>query len=71
MTTERFAVAGMTCGHCEQAVTTALQALPSVQGVIVNLERGEVTVTSNRAIDHAAIGAAIAEAGYQMVCCSP
>jgi copper chaperone CopZ len=70
MTTERFAVAGMTCGHCERAVTEALSGLPGVDAVDVNLERGEVTVTSDRAVDHADVRRVVSDAGYQVVSCT-
>ena len=36
-------VKGMSCNHCKQAVTQALEALPGVSDVNVNLEKGEAT----------------------------
>jgi copper chaperone len=38
-------VKGMTCGHCKQAVTTALQELDGVQTVEVNLDQGTAKVS--------------------------
>ena len=36
-------VKGMSCNHCKQAVTQALEALPGVSDVNVDLEKGEAT----------------------------
>jgi Cu+-exporting ATPase len=43
--TETIPVYGMTCQHCVQAVTLALQALDGVEGVRVSLESNSATVT--------------------------
>lgn len=37
-------VEGMTCGHCKQSVEKALQELPGVAKVEVNLQAGEAAV---------------------------
>jgi copper chaperone CopZ len=68
-TTATFAVAGMTCGHCVAAVTQELQKLPDVRDVTVDLVAGgesSVQVVSKRALDHAAVRAALDEAGYRL-----
>ena len=39
-------VKGMSCGHCAAAVTKALQNLPGVSEVQVDLDRGRVTYQS-------------------------
>jgi copper chaperone len=57
-------VSGMTCGHCVAAVTRAVKAVPSVEGVAVDLPRGEVTVVGNP--DERAVREAIAEEGYEV-----
>jgi copper chaperone len=36
-------VKGMSCGHCAAAVTKALEALPGVSGVQVDLTSGRVS----------------------------
>ena len=61
-----YRVTGMTCGHCEQAVSTELRALPGVTGVRVDLASGDVTVTSDQPLDAAAVRAAVDEAGYEL-----
>jgi copper chaperone len=60
-------VSGMTCGHCVSAVTMELSLLPSVTDVDVNLESGQVTITSDAALEQAQLATAIDEAGYELV----
>jgi copper chaperone CopZ len=60
-------VSGMTCGHCVSAVTMELSLLASVTEVDVNLESGQVTITSEAALDQAQLATAIDEAGYELV----
>ena len=60
-------VSGMTCGHCVSAVTMELSLLPSVTEVDVDLESGQVTITSDAAIELAQLATAIDEAGYELV----
>lgn len=60
-------VSGMTCGHCVSAVTMELSLLPSVTEVDVDLESGQVTITSDAALDQAQLASAIDEAGYELV----
>ena len=36
-------VEGMHCQNCVKAVTEAVSALPGAKGVVVSLEKGEVT----------------------------
>jgi copper chaperone len=60
-------VSGMTCGHCVSAVTMELSLLPSVTEVDVDLESGQVTITSEAALEQAQLATAIDEAGYELV----
>ena len=60
-------VSGMTCGHCVSAVTMELSLLPSVTEVEVDLESGQVTITSDAALEQARLATAIDEAGYELV----
>jgi copper chaperone len=69
MTTTTLPVNGMTCGHCVQAVTTELTALPGVSDVAVELVSGgvsTVTVISEGPLDDDAVRAAVEEAGYDV-----
>ena len=67
MITSTYTVAGMTCVHCVQAVTTEVSALPAVTNVAIDLTSGAVTVTSDVTISLDALRAAIDEAGYDLV----
>lgn len=57
-------VDGMTCGHCAQTVTEAVEAVPSVDRALVDLKTGDVTVEGNA--DEAAVRRAIERAGYDV-----
>ncbi|GAA2122148.1 heavy-metal-associated domain-containing protein [Kitasatospora saccharophila] len=61
-----FTVAGMTCGHCEQAVGKAIGALEGVRAVRVDVRGGLVSVDSAAEPDDAAVRAAVDEAGYEL-----
>jgi copper chaperone CopZ len=65
--TSTYTVTGMTCGHCVQAVTGELSALPGVDAVQIDLGTGAVTVTSAAPLAGDAVRAAVDEAGYELV----
>ena len=65
--TTTFTVKGMTCGHCQQAVTAEIQNVPGVDRVDVDLSSGCVTVSVSQPVDRSDIAAAIDEAGYTLV----
>lgn len=67
MTTKTYAVKGMTCSHCVNAVSTEVGALPGVHEVDVDLASGAVTVTSEAPLDAEAVRGAVEEAGYELV----
>jgi copper ion binding protein len=67
MTTTTYTVRGMTCGHCVNAVSAEVAALPGVSKVDVDLTTGKVTVTSNQPLDTHTVRAAVDEAGYELV----
>ena len=58
-----YTVEGMTCGHCVAAVTEEVKAIPGVTDVDVVLEGGQLTVTSDAAVDFDRIVEAVADAG--------
>jgi copper chaperone CopZ len=62
-----YKVSGMTCGHCVSEVTMELSMLPSVTAVDVDLESGQVAVTSDAELSEAQVASAIDEAGYELV----
>jgi copper ion binding protein len=65
--TTTFQVQGMTCGHCERAITQEIARVPGVRSVVVDLPAGAVTVSVDTAVDRADIAAAVDEAGYALV----
>ena len=67
MTTTQFQVTGMSCSHCEQAVTTEVGQISGVQDVAVSAATGRLVVTSSAPVDEAQVVAAVEEAGYQAV----
>jgi copper chaperone len=58
-----FTVPGMSCAHCERAVSTELLAVPGVASVDVDLET-KLVVVRGEPLDEAALRDAIDEAGY-------
>jgi copper chaperone CopZ len=62
-----FTVTGMTCAHCQRAVTDEITGVDGVESVTVDLATGTVTVTVCRPVDRAEIAAAVDEAGYVLV----
>ena len=65
METLIFKVPGMTCGHCEAAVTGEVGGVAGVCDVGVDLSTKEVTVTGTD-LDEQLIVAAIDEAGFEV-----
>jgi copper chaperone len=61
---QTFTVTGMTCGHCEKAVTQAIRTLDPQAQVRIDRTRNLVEVESSQ--PRAAVAAAIAEEGYQV-----
>ena len=60
----QFEVQGMTCGHCERAVTNAIQQLDPQAQVRIDRAHNRVDVDSSQPRE--ALAAAIAEEGYQV-----
>lgn len=58
-------VENMSCGHCVNAVTKAVQAVDAQASVNVDLAQKKVNVQSGAALDR--ISAAIVDAGYPVV----
>jgi copper chaperone CopZ len=67
MHTETFTIAGMTCSHCEMAVTGELRKLDGVTSVAVDATTGTATAESAAPLDRADVAAAVDEAGYELV----
>jgi copper chaperone len=59
---QTFDVSGMTCGHCEKAVTRAVKQVDPLAEVRIDRGIGKVDVTSD--IPRELLGRAITEEGY-------
>ena len=59
-----FTVEGMTCGHCEKAVTKALLSLDAQAKVVIDRTHNTVQVDSEKSRD--ALAQAIADEGYRV-----
>jgi copper chaperone len=59
-----FTVEGMTCGHCEKAVTKALLALDAQAKVVIDRAQNTVQVDSEK--NREALAQAIANEGYRV-----
>ncbi len=57
-------VSGMTCEHCARAVTQAVEAVPEVESVAVDLAAGQVRVEGSP--EREAVVDAIREEGYEV-----
>jgi copper chaperone len=57
-----FEVQGMTCGHCEKAVTQALQRLDPLARIVIDRPQGRVEVDSQ--LSREALARAIVDEGY-------
>lgn len=66
MSTQTFAVTGMTCGHCVGAVTSELKALPGVTDIQIDLVAdgtSTLSVTADKTLTDAEVATALDEAG--------
>jgi copper chaperone CopZ len=64
MEEHRYNVPGVSCSHCEQAITAEVGKVAGVMAVQVDLERKTVAV-SGTGLDDYALRAAIVAAGYE------
>lgn len=60
-----FTVEGMTCGHCEKAVTKALLALDAQAKVTIDRTQNKVQVESDQ--PRATLAKAVADEGYRVI----
>jgi len=59
---QTFSVTGMTCGHCEKAVTRAVKALDAQAEVRIDRPNNQVVIESAQSRD--ALAQAITDEGY-------
>ncbi|MEV8393823.1 heavy-metal-associated domain-containing protein [Streptomyces sp. NPDC057539] len=61
-----YAVAGMSCGHCESTLTKVIGELDDVLSVDVDITTGRVSVTTGGEPDDAGIAKVVDDAGYEV-----
>ena len=59
-----FTVGGMTCDHCEKAVTTALLSLDAQAKIVIDRTHNTVQVDSEK--NREALAQAITDEGYRV-----
>ncbi|MFC9061673.1 heavy-metal-associated domain-containing protein [Streptomyces sp. NPDC057074] len=62
-----YKVSGMSCGHCEGAVSGEISEIAGVTSVQAVASTGEVTVASGAPLDDDVVRAAVDEAGFELV----
>ena len=60
-------VSGMSCGHCVEAVRSALIAVEGVEDVGVSLADGNASVRAHDGADEEGVVQAVERAGYKAV----
>ncbi|MFT4921095.1 MAG: copper chaperone [Haloarculaceae archaeon] len=60
--TTTLSIDGMSCEHCEQTVSEALESVAGVTGVVVDHEAGTATVEGDA--DEGDLVAAVTDTGY-------
>lgn len=68
MTHKEIQVNGMTCGHCVETVTQAVNSIDGISQVSVDLEKKQVSVDFDESrTDMGAVSAKITEVGFEVV----
>jgi len=60
-------VKGMSCGHCVAAMTKAMNSLPGVSNVKVDLSSGGVSYDSAAPVPKADLDRVVKAAGFELV----
>jgi len=68
MAHQNILVEGMTCGHCVETVTQAVQSLKGISQVNIDLEKKQVSVDFDETLtDLDAISSKITGVGFEVV----
>ena len=65
MTKNRVIVGGMHCENCVKSVTKAIQSVPGVIKVAVDLKTGMAEYESDKPVDKDAVVRAISDQGFE------
>ncbi len=63
---EKIKIQGMSCQHCVMSVSKALNSIPGLTNVRVNLVTGEATFENPRNVSQDKIRQAVEDAGYKV-----
>ncbi len=64
---ESIKIQGMSCQHCVMSVSKALNSIPGLPNVRVNLVTGEATFENPQNVSRDRIRQAVEDAGYKVV----
>lgn len=62
-----FTISGMSCGHCEQSISTQVSSIPGVTEAVADAPSGRLTISSEHPLDDELIRSAVDEAGFELV----
>jgi copper chaperone CopZ len=63
--TMELTVTGMSCGHCEMRVKTALERVPGVKEATADNTKDRAMITTEGDVDMDALVQAVRDAGYE------
>lgn len=64
---KKISIEGMSCGHCVNHVTEALNEVEGITSVKVSLADKNAVIETNKEVSDETIKAAIDDAGYEVV----
>jgi len=64
---EKVKIQGMTCQHCVMSVTKALNSIPGLKNLRIDLVQGEATFENPQKVSPEKISKAVEDAGYKVV----
>ena len=64
---EKVKIQGMTCQHCVMSVTKALNSIPGLKNLQIDLVQGEATFENPQKVPPEKIRKAVEDAGYKVV----
>ena len=67
MKSSTFKVEGMSCSHCEKAITEALNETAGVEHVTIDLNRKIVDVRYSESLNEEALISVIEDIGYDVI----
>ncbi|MFT4186966.1 MAG: heavy metal-associated domain-containing protein [Aeromicrobium sp.] len=66
MSTQSYTVSGMTCGGCAAKVSKAVEQLPGVTDVKVDVNSSGLTLTAEQSVEESVVRQTVEDLGYQL-----